>query len=123
MMNWSRNKVEGMRGVAAGYQERGLELVGFNTDSPIVPQEELTLQAAIGARYGFDDSRLQVLRGLTIVPAIAARIDHRVGSLEPGKEADILVLDGHLADPRTTVSLVYTNGVRVYDAERDGRRW
>ena len=122
-MNWSKNKHEGIRGVAAGYQERGHTQVGFNTDSPVIPQEELSLNGAMGARYGFDDSEMQMLRGLTIVPARAARIDHKVGSLEPGKDADVLVVDGHPGDPRTHMSIVFVDGERVYDAERDGRRW
>lgn len=113
----------GIMSVAAGYQELGHPEVGFNTDSPIVPQEELSLQATMAARYGFKDDALQTLRGLTIVPARAARIDHRVGSLEPGKDADILVIGGHPADPRTAVEAVYIEGRLVYDAERDGRRW
>jgi imidazolonepropionase-like amidohydrolase len=123
MINWARNKHEGVRGIAAGYQERGVEMVGFNTDSPVIPQEELQLQAAMGVRYGFDDSRMQALRGLTIVPARTMGIEDRVGSIEPGKQADILVTDGTPVDPRTSVATVFIEGRRVYDADEDGRRW
>jgi hypothetical protein len=97
-------------GIAAEYQRRGMELVGFNTDAPVVPGEELPLQAAMGGRYGFDGSQLQIVRGLTIVPAIVAGIDKRVGSLEPGKDADLVVLDGDPVDPRTHVERVYVEG-------------
>jgi imidazolonepropionase-like amidohydrolase len=120
---WARNKHEGVRGVAAGYQERGHTMVGFNTDAPVVPQQELSVQAAMGARYGFQDERMDVLRGLTIVPARAAKIDDRVGSLEAGKDADVLVVTGHPADPRTSMEVVFVDGRRAYDAERDGRQW
>ena len=120
---WARNKHEGMRGVAAGYQQMGHTMVGFNTDSPVIPQEELSVNAAMGARYGFEDTEMQVLRGLTIVPAKAARIGHRVGSLEVGKDADVLIVTGHPADPRTSMEMVFVDGERVYDADRDGRRW
>jgi len=123
MINWQRNRHEGFRGVAAGYQERGHDMIGFNTDSPVIPQEELSLNAAMGARYGMTDEHMQIVRGLTIVPARTAKIDHRVGSLEAGKDADILVVTGHPADPRTSVEAVWVNGESVYDAERDGRRW
>jgi len=123
MINWCKNKHEGFRGVAAGYQERGLEMIGFNTDAPVIPQEELSVNAAMGARYGMTDERMQILRGLTIVPAVTAKIGHRVGSIEVGKDADILVVTGHPADPRTSTEAVYVNGRQVYDAERDGRRW
>jgi imidazolonepropionase-like amidohydrolase len=122
-ISWARNKHEGVRGLAAGWQELGQKEIGFNTDSPFVPEEELPVQATIGVRYGLDDSGLAALRGLTIVPARAAKIDDRVGSLEPGKDADILVCDGYPVDPRTSVRIVFVNGRRAYDAERDGRRW
>lgn len=122
-INWARNKHEGTRGLAAGWQELGQKEIGFNTDSPFVPEEELLVQATMGVRYGLDDSGLAALRGLTIVPARAAKIEERVGSIEPGKDADILVCDGYPVDPRTTVRMAYVNGRRAYDAERDGRRW
>lgn len=109
-------------GVAAAYQERGHTRVGFNTDSPIVPQEHLFLQAAIGVRYGFDNSNLDHVRGLTIIPATAAGIAHRVGSLEPGKDADIVVSNGDPVDPRTTVQMVFINGSRVYDSASRAHR-
>jgi imidazolonepropionase-like amidohydrolase len=122
-IRWARNKHEGVRGLAAGWQSLGQHDLGFNTDSPFVPQEELPVQATMGVRYGLDDSGLAALRGLTIVPARAAKIDAQVGSLEPGKDADILVCDGYPVDPRVTVRAVFVDGRHAYDAERDGRRW
>lgn len=118
-----------IRGIAAEYQKRGHTNVGFNTDCVdggafiTPPQEELQLQAGMAVRYGFDDSELQAVKGLTIVPARAAGLDHRLGSLEVGKDADVVVIGGHPADPRNAVEMVLTNGRVVYDAERDGRRW
>ena len=122
-MNWAHNHHEGMRGVAAGYQELGLENVGFNTDAPVIPQETLQLQAGMGVRYGFRDERLQAVRGLTVVPAMAALIEDRVGSLTPGLDADLLVITGHPADPRSSVERVLIEGRTVYDTEEDQRRW
>ena len=122
-INWAANGAEGIRGVAAGYQEAGHEMVGFNTDSPIVPEEEFSLQAAMGVRYGFDNSEMDALRGLTIVPAMAAGIADRVGSLEVGKDADILVTSGDPADPRTAIDRVLIEGRAVYDAGEERRLW
>jgi imidazolonepropionase-like amidohydrolase len=110
-------------GCAAEYQRRGHTQVGFNTDSPIVPEEQFSLQAAVATRYGFDNDEGQALRGLTIVPAMAAGIADKVGSLEVGKHADILVSTGDLADPRTVVERVFIEGRRVYDMSREERRW
>ncbi len=122
-INWGQLDTEGFKGIAAGYQEMGLELIGFNTDSPVIPQQELPVQATIAARLGFDDSEMQAVRGLTIVPAIAAGIDDRVGSLEVGKDADVLVISGHPADPRSWVQRVWQDGEVVYDSETERRRW
>ncbi len=110
-------------GCAAEYQRRGHTMVGFNTDAPIVSEEQLPLQAAMATRYGFRNDVAQALRGLTIVPAVAAGIDDVVGSLEPGKHADLLVVTGDPADPRTVVERVFIEGRRVYDIDREDRRW
>ncbi len=123
MIEWARNGHEGFRGLAAGYQERGMTEIGFNTDSPVIAQEQLHVNAAMAVRYGMNEVGLESVRGLTIVPARAAGIDHLVGSLEVGKQADILVTTGHPADPRTSMERVYIEGRVVYDAERDGRQW
>jgi len=112
-----------VQGSAWGFQQRGHPMIGFNTDAPVVPLEELPLQGAMGARYGMDNSAMQVVRGLTIVPATVAGIGHRLGSLEPGKDADLVVLSGDPADPRTSVEQVYLEGERVYDTDQNRRRW
>jgi len=122
-INWTGSNPEAILGIAAEYQKRGMKRIGFNTDSPVVPQEELFLQAATGARYGFDDSNLETIRGLTIVPAITAGIADRLGSLEVGKEADLLILTGDPVDPRTAVDMVLIEGQRVYDTATMKRRF
>ena len=117
-IGWAQNMHhEGFRGVVAGYQERGVTQLGFNTDSPVVPQEELQYQASMAVRFGMVDDALQTVRGLTIIPARTANINDRVGSLEVGKEADILVITGHPADPRSSVERVWIEGSQVYNAE------
>ncbi len=114
---------ERLQGVAAGYQESGFTRIGFNTDSPVIPQEELQLQASMAVRYGFDESQMGTLRGLTIVPAMAGGIGDQVGSLEVGKFADILITTGDITDPRHSVELVLQQGQVVYDAVNQKRRW
>lgn len=127
--NWDRYDTDGrILGTASEYQKRGHQSIGFNTDcvmanNTMTPtQEELSLQAAMALRYGLDDSNLEGLRGLTIIPAETVGLGDRVGSLEVGKDADLLVVDGDVADPRTTVERVWCDGVLVYDSE-DGRLW
>ena len=60
---------------------------------------------------------MQAMRGLTIIPARIAGINHRVGSLEVGKEADILIISGHPADQRSSVERVWLDGHDVYNAD------
>ena len=112
-----------IEGTAWGFQEQGMVDIGFNTDAPVVPQEELTTQAAMGVRYGLRNDRAQGLRGVTIIPARTSGIADRVGSLEPGKHADILVCNGDPIDPRTHFDAVWVNGEKVYDAEVGGQAW
>lgn len=123
----SRSDTDGaVMSVPGEYRKRGLELVGFNTDAPVVPGEELPVQAAMGVRYGMESSALEHVKGLTIVPAIVAGIDRRVGSLEAGKDADLVVLGGDPADPRSAIERVYIEGRLVYLADElgaGGRRW
>ena len=117
-MSWSQNmKAEGWRGTAVGYQDAGVTEIAFNTDAPVMPQEELQLQATIAARHGFRDDSMQAVRGLTIIPARIANISHRTGSLEVGKDADVLQITGHPADPRSAIERVWIEGHEVYDAE------
>ncbi|MBK7877885.1 MAG: amidohydrolase family protein [Planctomycetes bacterium] len=104
-------------GIAGEYQRRGMKLVGFNTDAPVVPQDELFLQASMGTRYGFDGREMQGVRGLTIVPAKVAGIDARVGSLEAGKDADLIVVSGDPLDPRSRIERVFIEGRLVHEAE------
>jgi imidazolonepropionase-like amidohydrolase len=122
-IDWTGSNPERIQGVAAGYQEMGHTMIGFNTDAPVIPAEELFFQASMAVRYGFRWDELQSVRGLTIIPALAAGIADRVGSLEVGKDADILIISGDPADPRMSVEAVFVDGKRVYDADRDGRRF
>jgi imidazolonepropionase-like amidohydrolase len=116
-------------GVAARFQSEGHTAIGFNTDA-INPSfgsgpstEELPLQAAMGVRWGMTNQRLEALRGLTIVPAMAASIEDRVGSLEVGKDADLVISGGDPTDPRNRIRRVYVEGRLVHDREDDRTVW
>ena len=109
--------------MAAEYQARGHTMSGFNTAcialGGFTPgQEELCVQAGMSVRYGLDDANMEGVRGLTIVPALAAGLGDRVGSLEPGKDADVLVVTGDPCDPRSSVEAAWVDGKPMYDADR-----
>jgi imidazolonepropionase-like amidohydrolase len=108
-------------GFAAEYQKAGHPAIGFNTDAPVIPAEELSLQAGIASRFGFLDDELQTIRGLTRVPAETVGMGGRIGSLRPGLDADIVVITGHPGDPRSSVEAVYVDGRLRYDTASDWR--
>jgi imidazolonepropionase-like amidohydrolase len=70
----------------------------------------------MSARFGLDDE--VALRAITINSAQALSIDDRVGSLEVGKDADIVIKVGSLLEVTTPVDLVLINGRVVY--QRNG---
>ncbi len=108
-------------GMAAKYQEAGHTMIGFNTDAPVIPQEALPLQAAMAVRYGFKNDNVDHMRGLTIIPATASGVQARVGSLQAGTDADIIVTSGDPTDPRTTVFFTFQEGEKVYDSSVERR--
>lgn len=108
-------------GTAVGFQHAGHPQVGFNTDAPVIPAEELFLQSTVAARFGFWDDRQQLVRGLTSVPAMTAGLYGERGSLEPGKLADLVAISGHPSDPRSSVGQVWSGGRCTYDTRHDRR--
>nr|MCU0711583.1 amidohydrolase family protein [Pirellula sp.] len=110
-----------VKGLVAEYAKLGVVALGVNTDAPVIPQEELSFQATMAVRYGWDEE--SAIRGLTIEAAKALMIDNRVGSLEPGKDADIVITTGSIIDPRNYVEQVFINGSSVYDIKKDRRRF
>lgn len=113
---WARNGR--LNGTSAEYVAAGVPLFSLNTDSGVIPQEEFFIQAAMSARYGADPYLM--LRAMTIHPAKAFGIDDRVGSLEVGKDADIVLRNGDPLDPRAVIELVLIDGLIEYDRARDG---
>ena len=76
----------------------------------------LPLEAAFAIRGGLPQSA--ALRCLTINAAKILGLEDRIGSLEPGKDADLIVTDGDLFDYRTFVQWAVVNGRVVYDKQR-----
>ncbi len=75
----------------------------------------LTVEAAFAVRGGLSDEA--ALAGLTIEPARLMGIDHRVGSLEVGKDADMIITDGDILHYKTFVQWTVIDGEIVYDKE------
>jgi imidazolonepropionase-like amidohydrolase len=69
------------------------------------------IQAAMAVRFGLPVDA--ALEGITIKAARQLMIDDRVGSLEVGKDADVVLHSGHPIDPRTRILAVWVNGKLV----------
>jgi len=82
--------------------------VSIITDAPVIPQEYLALCASLAVKNGMDKD--DALRAITINPARHLGVDDRVGSLEVGKDADIILTTGDILDLETTVQTVIING-------------
>jgi len=106
-----------IHGVAARWWQGGLRELGINTDAPVIPQEELSYQAAMGVFFGWEP--YAALRGITIVPARSLLIEDRVGSIEVGKDADFGIWTGDPIDPRSHTQITVINGKIVHDAADD----
>lgn len=82
--------------------------VAIMTDHPVIPLQYLPVCAGIAAREGMDEE--EALKAITINAAEILAIDARVGSLEVGKDADIVIYSGHPFDLRSKVNFVMING-------------
>lgn len=118
-MDYFSTRDGAITGTAARYIAAGVKSVSVNTDAPVMPQEELFLQGSMSARLGADS--LLMMRAVTIEPAKQFELADRVGSLEVGKDADIVLRTGELLDPRARVERVYIDGKLEYDRVRDGQ--
>ncbi|MEW6623662.1 MAG: amidohydrolase [Bacillota bacterium] len=88
--------------------------VAIMTDHPVVPIEYLSLCAALAVKAGMDYR--EALKAVTINAAAIIGVDQRLGSIEAGKDADLLVLDGDPLEIKTRVKEVFINGSSVYKA-------
>jgi imidazolonepropionase-like amidohydrolase len=86
--------------------------VAIATDHPVVPVHLLILQAALAVREGLD--RDTALRAVTITPARIMRVADQVGSLERGKDGDVVIWSGDPFDVMSRVESAYIGGREVY---------
>ncbi len=85
--------------------------VSIITDAPVIPQQYLPLCAAMAVKAGMDS--YEAMKAITINPARHLGIEDRVGTLEAGKDADILVYSGCPLDVSSTPELVMIDGNKV----------
>lgn len=93
--------------------EKAGVLVGFHTDDPICDSRLFLRSAALAVRAGM--TRQGALAAVTLANAKILGLDARVGSLEPGKDADFILLSGDPLSIYTHVEQTWVEGTKVFD--------
>lgn len=96
-----------------GMLERAGIKVALNTDDPITSSRLIIREAALAVRGGMSEEA--ALKGLTIYPAEMLDLGDRIGTLEPGKDADFIVLSGPPFSVYTHVLETWIEGQKVFD--------
>lgn len=90
--------------------------IAITTDAPVIPLQHLALCAGLAVNDGLDE--MEALKAITINAAEISGIEDRVGSIEKGKDADIVIFDGNpLRDIDARPKYTIINGKIVYKAE------
>ena len=96
--------------------DRGVN-VSYNSDSEDVARR-LNTEAAKAVKYGGVPPE-EAIKFVTLNPAKQLRIDDRVGSLEPGKDADFSIWNGSPLSPYSRCEQTWIEGRKYFDREAD----
>ena len=88
--------------------------VSIITDSSVIPQQYLPLCAGMAVKAGMDE--FDALKAITLNPAEHIGVADRVGSLEVGKDADVVITNGCPFEVMTEVKAVFIDGARIEQA-------
>jgi imidazolonepropionase-like amidohydrolase len=93
--------------------------ISIITDHPVIPINFLVHQATLSVKEGLDP--VTALRSITINPARVLGLAERIGSLEPGKDADVVLWSGDPLDVMQRALTVWIGGKEVYRYDEDAR--
>lgn len=111
----SKREVNRRTPAAIGILVEAGATVAIMTDSPVNTVNTLRDLVILAIREGLPEER--ALETVTKNPAMILEVDDRVGSLEPGKDADFLIFDGDPWDGRNKVHATYIDGEKVFEAD------
>ncbi len=97
-----------------GILQKAGVLVALTTDHPVSRIQHLPLCAGLAAKEGM--SEWGAMRAITIDAARICRVDHRLGSLKEGKDADIAIYDGNPLEIASSVKYTIVNGEIAWQA-------
>ena len=110
-------EVMGLLEENAAILEKAGVTVTVNTDDSVTESRFMLRTGAIAVRGGMSEAA--ALKSITINAAKLMHLDHRLGSLEVGKDADFAVLSGSPFSVNTQVLATYSEGKKVFDAQTD----
>lgn len=101
----------------AGILQKAGVTIAITTDHPVSRQQYLTLCAALAVKEGMEE--YGALRAITIDAARICMVDHRVGSIKEGKDADLVVCNGSPLEIKTEIQMTMINGRIVWSKEEE----
>jgi imidazolonepropionase-like amidohydrolase len=106
-------------------QQDGARVI-VHSDDPEGAQrlnQEAAKGMAAGAAAGIPITEDQAVKWLTINPAWALELDDRIGSLEVGKDADVVLWSGDPFSVYAHAERVWVDGAQLYDRGDPSGRW
>lgn len=115
----SRSKIEvqNMAFKTVGVLNKAGLMTAITTDHPVSLIQSLPLCAGLAVKSGL--SMEEGYRAITIYPAVICGVADRVGSLEPGKDADIAIFNGNPMEVFTKTLYTIIDGQVVYEAGQE----
>lgn len=126
--DWGGFKMEALDGIRANMaltNQAGDRTI-VHSDDPSGSQrlnQEAAKGIEAGKELGIDISEDQVIKWLTINPAWALDLDSKIGSLEPGKDADVVLWSGDPFSVYTRAEKVWVDGAMLYDRDDVAGQW
>lgn len=96
-------------------------VIAFGTDagSPVVPHDVVAPELKFMVKLGVVDGNYAAIRSATVIPARINKLDKKIGTLEAGKEADVIIVDGNPLDDLDAlerVAYTFVAGKKMYTA-------
>jgi imidazolonepropionase-like amidohydrolase len=119
---------ETIRGGGEGYTDESpallsragvkVSFLGASGSRRIMPTGALGGEPALNAAWAFRNgtSEQEALKMLTLYAAEMAGVDDRIGSIDVGKDADFMILEGHPFDYRVLPQMVFIDGELVFQS-------
>jgi imidazolonepropionase-like amidohydrolase len=126
--DWGGFKMEALdavRGNLALLDHAGVRAMIHSDDASGTQRlnQEVAKALAAGRALGFDISEEEAVKWMTINPAWALDLDSKIGSIEPGKDADVVLWSGDPFSVYTHTEKVWVDGALLYDRSDPTEQW